>query len=167
MEQSSQIVVRPARPDDAAFLCALLNQIIQRGGTTAYQEILSQDQFAQNYLENPRTVSCFVACIEDETRLGFQHVDTNSKLHDDWGDIATFAKINSPVRGIGTALFDATLVAAREAGLVAINATIRADNTSGLGYYSKMGFVTYAVAEAVPLMDGTPVDRISKKYLFE
>jgi hypothetical protein len=27
-----------------------------------------------------------------------------------------------------------------------------------------MGFVDYAVAHAVPLTDGTPVDRISRRY---
>ncbi|MEP1206615.1 MAG: GNAT family N-acetyltransferase [Rhizobiaceae bacterium] len=159
--------VRQARPDDAAFLCTLLNQIIRRGGTTAHQKILSQTEFTQMYLENPRTVSCFVACLGDGTRLGFQHLDTSPKLPDDWGDIATFAKIDSPVRGIGTALFQATRLAAAEAGFAAINATIRADNASGLGYYSKMGFVDYSLAEAVPLSDGTPVDRISKKYLLK
>ncbi|NKB52925.1 MAG: GNAT family N-acetyltransferase [Rhizobiaceae bacterium] len=167
MPQSSNIAVRAVRLEDAAFLSALLNQIIERGGTTAHQKKLSQDEFARMYLENPRTVSCFVACLKDGTRLGFQHLDTNPKLPDDWLDIATFAKIDSPVRGIGTALFDATISAARQANMVAINATIRADNAPGLGYYSKMGFVDYAIIEAVPLADGTPVDRISKKYLLK
>lgn len=119
------------------------------------------------YLKNPRTLICFVACLDDGTLLGFQHVDTNPKLPDGWGDIATFAKIDSPVRGIGTALFEATLKEAKSNKLVAINATIRADNASGLGYYSKMGFNDYKINEAVPLLDGTPVDRISKKFLLK
>ena len=83
------------------------------------------------------------------------------------GDIATFDRIGSPVRGVSTTLFDATKAVAKEAGLTAINATIRADNVPGLGYYSKMGFVDYSVAKVVPLSDGTPVDRISKKYLLK
>ena len=167
MTANSQIAVRPARPDDADALCDLLNEIIARGGTTAFQKILTPNEFSKMYLENQRTVSCFVACHVDGTRLGFQHVDSNPKLPDDWVDIATFAKVNSPVRGVGTALFQETRRAASEAGFAAINATIRADNVSGLGYYSKMGFIDYAVAEAVPLRDGTPVDRISKKYLLK
>lgn len=45
------------------------------------------------------------------------------------------------------------------------NATIRADNAGGLAYYARMGFQDYAVARGVPLADGTPVDRISRRYL--
>ena len=41
---------------------------------------------------------------------------------------------------------------------------IRDSNESGLAYYSKIGFIDYSVNKAVPLNDGTPVDRISKKY---
>jgi hypothetical protein len=45
-----------------------------------------------------------------------------------------------------------------------INATIRADNTGGLAYYAKMGFETYGITKDVPLLDGTPVDRINKRF---
>ncbi|HEX7850799.1 MAG TPA: GNAT family N-acetyltransferase, partial [Sphingomonas sp.] len=76
----------------------------------------------------------------------------------------TFARRGSTTRGIGSALFAATRAAAIAAGLKAINATIRADNTGGLTFYAKMGFADYAVARAVPLADGTPVDRISRRY---
>jgi hypothetical protein len=50
--------------------------------------------------------------------------------------------------------------------ILAVNATIRADNHSGLPYYEKMGFTTYKIVEAAPLKNGTPVDRICKKYSF-
>ncbi|MEM9148767.1 MAG: GNAT family N-acetyltransferase, partial [Pseudomonadota bacterium] len=53
---------------------------------------------------------------------------------------------------------------AKNAGLIALNATIRADNRVGLAYYSRMGFQDYAVRPAVPLADGSPVDRISKRF---
>ena len=52
-------------------------------------------------------------------------------------------------------------------GLAAINATIRADNYAGIPYYEKLGFETYAVAEGLPLGDGTPVDRASFEQLHE
>ena len=62
-------------------------------------------------------------------------------------------------------MFAATRARARELGLAAINATIRADNSGGLAFYSKMGLKDYAVDRAEPLADGTPVDRIHKRYL--
>ena len=167
MSSTPVISIRPARADDVPELVSLLNQIIEHGGTTAYQKKLSEADFASKFFDEESMLGFHVACLDDGRRLGFQHLQKLEKLPANWGDIATFALIDSPVRGIGTALFEATKAKAGELGLTAINATIRADNAPGLGYYSKMGFVDYAVAEAVPLSDGTPVDRISKKYLLK
>ena len=167
MSTQPNIEIRPARANDVPELVCLLNQIIERGGTTAYQKPLSEAEFSAKFFDNASMLGFHVACLESGQRLGFQHLQKLARLPDDWGDIATFALIDSPVRGIGTALFEATKATANQLGLNAINATIRADNVPGLGYYSKMGFVDYSVAKAVPLSDGTPVDRISKKYLLK
>ncbi|MDB5552313.1 MAG: GCN5-related N-acetyltransferase, partial [Rhizobium sp.] len=68
-------------------------------------------------------------------------------------------------KGVGTALFPVTRAAAEKLGLAFINATIRADNVSGLAYYTAMGFEDYDRQVGVPLLDGTPVDRIKKRFL--
>jgi RimJ/RimL family protein N-acetyltransferase len=67
-------------------------------------------------------------------------------------------------RGVGGALFARTLRAAREAGITAIDATIRADNTGGLAFYARLGFVDYDRMVGVPLRNGAPVDRIRKRF---
>ena len=102
-------------------------------------------------------------CIRDRL-IGFQFLGVNARLADGWSDIATFARVSNKVRGVGTALFAVTLRSAQQANFLAINARIRADNTGGLAYYDKMGFRTYAIDRAVPLSDGTPIDRISKRF---
>lgn len=163
----STLHIRPAGDADAAQLCELLNQIIAVGGTTAYQEALTVEEFAAKFLHWPDKICCFAAALPDGALQGFQYMGHNPNLPDDWGDIATFARLDGPVRGVGTALFAATKEAAQRAGLAAINATIRADNVPGLAFYGKMGFADYAKAEAVPLADGTPVDRISRKYVLK
>ena len=94
----------------------------------------------------------------------FQSLSRHTKLPVGWADIATFARVSPKIPGVGTSLFQKTLPYARSIYLEAINATIRADNVSGLSYYAKMGFIDYSVASAVPLNDGTPIDRISKKF---
>ena len=86
-------------------------------------------------------------------------------MADDWGDISTFAKVGNTARGVGSSLFEATSRLAREKGFTTINATIRADNSGGLRFYSKIGFVDYKVDKDIPLSDGTLVDKIAKKYL--
>ena len=85
MASNSEITVRPARADDVGALSALLDQIIKRGGTTACQTPLSEAEFSTNFLETPTLMSCFVACLEEGMLLGFQHLQSHSKLADDWG----------------------------------------------------------------------------------
>ncbi len=91
-------------------------------------------------------------------------MELHPKLPENWSDIATFARLKSKVPGVGTALFEKSKTFAKQAGIVAINATIRADNKGGLAYYKKMGFEKYLENKAKLLNDGTPVDRVSKRY---
>ncbi len=65
---------------------------------------------------------------------------------------------------MGSALFAATRERARQIGLSAINASIRADNIGGLTFYGKMGFMDHSVVPGVALKDGGRVDRVSKRF---
>jgi L-amino acid N-acyltransferase YncA len=160
-----ELDVRPVRPEDATELADLLNQIIARGGTTALETPFTPDALAEAYLTGPEVICCFVAVDRDSGRLeGFQTLGADPGLPEDVGDIGTFARIGSAQRGVGSMLFAATRSEARRRGLRAVKATIRADNTGGLAFYSRIGFVDHGVRTAVPLADGTLVDRISKRY---
>ena len=163
-EFALSIVVRPAHVEDAAEMAALLNAIIARGGTTAYEDPFTPERISELYLSEPPAICCFVA-VDEPTGVieGFQVLGRYSVLPDDIGDIGTFARVGGTQRGVGTALFAATCDEARRRGLAGINATIRADNSGGLAFYSRMGFVDHHVDRAIPLKDGTPVDRISKR----
>ncbi|WP_026613601.1 GNAT family N-acetyltransferase [Ensifer aridi] len=165
MADAATINVRPARVEDVPVLCAFLNEIIRIGGTTAHETPFTHESFASHFLAGPGLVSCFVAEDGSDEPCAFQALERWDGLPEGWVDIGTFARPHEKVPGAGTALFAATKAYARDAGFLAINATIRADNIGGLAYYSKMGFVDYKVDKAVPLKDGRPVDRISKRYL--
>ncbi|MEX0759296.1 MAG: GNAT family N-acetyltransferase [Tistlia sp.] len=157
--------VRPARLQEAGELCTLLNAIIRIGGTTAHERPLTVEGFAEQFLRGPGFLCCLVAEEAASGLLGgFQALERHAGLPEGWADIATFARPEPKIPGVGTALFAATAARARLLGVTTINATIRADNHGGLAYYSKMGFEDHAVARGVPLADGTPVDRISKRY---
>lgn len=159
------LVVRPVREDDAAELAALLNEVIARGGTTALEDPFTPQALARAYLTGPDVICCFVAVDAASGRLeGFQTLGRYPGLPEDVGDIGTFARVGGSRRGVGRALFAVMRAEARRKGLAAINATIRADNVGGLAFYSRMGFEPHSVEAALPLKDGTPVDRISKRY---
>ena len=151
--------VRPFDPADTDALTAILNDIIAAGGTTAYETPFTAAALRQKLHDSP-TLLCCHTVLQGDTPLGYQVLHANPRLPDGVGDIASFTRRDPPVRGAGRLLFNATLARAQALGLDWLNATIRADNVPGLSYYHKMGFVEYDRSPAVPLADGTPVDRI-------
>ena len=156
--------IRPATADDAGALRQILNRIIEIGGTTAFETPLSAAEFDAYFLRGAACLSCLMAETAQGEALGFQALARKAGLAEGWADIATFARHQPRTPGVGAALFEATKRAARDLGLAAINATIRADNYAGIPFYEKLGFTTYTVAQGVPLKDGSPVDRVSKVY---
>jgi L-amino acid N-acyltransferase YncA len=161
----SRIDVRDVTPGDAPDLAELLNAIIAQGGTTALEAPYTSESLAETYLVGPAVLCCFVAIDAASGRLeGFQTLGRYPGLPEDIGDIGTFARIDGKQRGVGSALFAATRERARELGLSAINATIRADNVGGLAFYRKMGFEDHSVTSGVPLKDGRLVDRVNKRF---
>lgn len=160
------LTTRRARPEDAGALTDLLNEIIAIGGSTAYEDPFTPEKMRSGYIGADNTVACTVAEREGQI-AGFQtlfRVTDGKDLPAGWGYIATFVRVGVTGGGIGRTLFGETLKAAEAAGIPTIDATIRADNSSGLGYYGRMGFTDYDRLPAVPLKDGTPVDRIRKRY---
>lgn len=160
MAATRPVAVRPISAADVPALATLINAIIARGGTTAIEDQLDEATFRHWFVDGEFVIASFVA-VEGGEPIGFQSLSRYGDLPERWGDIGTFVR-QPGGRGVGTALFSRTQQAAAAAGLVAITATIRADNAAGLAYYSRIGFADYRIDAAVPLKDGTPVDRIRK-----
>ncbi len=161
----SDLGIRPVREADARELSTLVNEIIALGGTTALEDPFETSALASSMLTGPDVICCFVASDRSNGQLvGFQTLQKSDVLPENMGDIGTFARVGLTQKGVGSALFNVMRSAARKRGLTAINATIRADNSGGLAFYNRMGFLDYEVTRAVPLKDGTPVDRIRKRY---
>ncbi|CUJ94590.1 hypothetical protein RUE5091_01434 [Ruegeria denitrificans] len=158
------IAVRPMMPEDVATACRVLNDIIEIGGSTAFEIPFSESLFVQSYLDGVDKICSHVVLGDQGEVAGFQWLGTYDTLPQDCADIATFTRRQPVLKGAGRALFAETSKIAAAMGFTAINATIRADNRMGLSYYDKMGFRDYSVAYSVPLRDGTPVDRISKRF---
>ena len=96
--------------------------------------------------------------------IGFQSLGRHPALPEGWGDIGSYVSPDYQRTGAGAALFDATLAAARQAGVVTINAAIRADNAPGLGYCTRRGFVDYGADPDFALKDGRVVGRVLKRF---
>lgn len=159
------MIVRRATRADAPDMAAILNEIIALGGTTAHQTPFDPEKMYHQYVARPEQVSCQVAA-DDGVILGFQWLGRASldEVPQGWAVIASFVSGDAAGKGIGQHLFAATRTAATKAGIQTIDATIRADNTPGLRYYSGLGFVDYDRLIDVPLRDGTLVDRVRKRF---
>lgn len=163
--QEPRFIVRSAAEEDAAPLLAILNEIIEIGGTTGIEEQLTHLQFLEYFLSGDGVESCLCAVdASSGAHLGFQSTSHFGDIPADWVDIGTFVKPKAHARGVGRALFAATKATLADKRLVAINATIRADNKGGLAYYTSCGFIDYSIKKSIPLANGVPVDRIYKHY---
>ena len=165
MKRSTEsLAIRPAVAADAEAMGVLLNEIIRIGGTTAITTELSAEEMREWFISGANVVSCFVAIDAGGEILGFQSLSRYGDLPEGWVDIATFASRSRQKSGVGSALFAHTRAAATQRGFTTINASIRVDNTGGLAYYGKMGFVTYRVEDGDPRSQGRTFNRVHKRY---
>lgn len=151
------LTARPTIAADLPALVDLFNHTVRSGGTTAHEDEWDLATFKTYYFDDPEMVH---TVLSNDTPIGFQAVfaDAPPVL-----TIGSFTDQRQIVRGAGTVMFAATRDAAIAAGYTHIDAKIRADNVPGLAYYSKMGFEDFKVDKGVPLKDGTPMDRITKR----
>jgi GNAT superfamily N-acetyltransferase len=154
------VVIRQAQDADFDAMANLLNKIIAIGGTTAMTKPVTPDDLLEKS-RKPR--SRWTVAILDGRLIGFQWIAPNDDLPEGAADIASFVDPEIQGQGTGAKLIEATKDAARNLGYAWINATIRADNVPGLGYYSKQGFSDWNKQTGTVLDDGTQVDRIMKR----
>ncbi len=157
------MIIRPATATYAAAMTSLLNEIIRVGGTTAHDTPFTEAEVYHHYIQGPDAICCHLAEV-DGAVLGFQALGLYPVLPEGWLDIGTFVATAARGTGAGTALFAATKAMALERGCRVINATIRADNLLGLGFYTRLGFVDYALDPDFALKSGEKVGRVSKRY---
>jgi len=143
------IEIRTASTQDADNMALLINRIISIGGTTGYREPFDAQKIRSEFLPPNLGICCHVAVDEQGCR-GFQALlwcdpewEGDHKLPADWAVIATYVDPDAHGQGIGRKLFERTAAAATHAGVRFIDATIRRENSGGLGYYGSMGFAEY------------------------
>ncbi|MGR3484258.1 MAG: GNAT family N-acetyltransferase [Paracoccaceae bacterium] len=135
--------VRPAVAADAQAMADILNPLIAQGGTTA----IAGHQTAADWraLAAGEGAGAIVHVAEAGGEVvGFQYLRPHPDLGPTELSIATFARLGGARRGVGRALFAASLAAARARGVTGISAVIRHVNAGGLRDYERMGFRDHA-----------------------
>lgn len=155
------LTVRAATPDDAKGAAGVLNPIILRGGTTALESPLTEDEVRDWFLCGPKVWCCHIAEVDGQI-VGFQSVGRFGNLQPGWGEMGTYVQAGMAQHGIGTTLFRHTRMAARAIGLTHLNALIRSDNRGGLAYYARMGFCNDRPGPDAHLASGVTIARVCK-----
>jgi L-amino acid N-acyltransferase YncA len=153
------ITVRPIHETDAAQAAALFNEFIAEGKYTILVDLFT----IERQLELQRLASnkgVYMVAVDDVTLVGMQLVLPLSELSSlrHVGDIGTYVSPNAHTKGIGRALTEATLKAARERGYSKVMAMIRADNPRAIAFYESIGFRYVGTASGHALVMGQYVD---------
>lgn len=133
--------IREAVPSDAEAVSAMLYALVAVGKRTRPSDV----EFVREvYISSPLGI-CTSVAVEGDDMLGIQilnHAYEGNPYGAPLGSgtIGTHAAPWAARRGVGRALFQATLAAARVAKLKTIEAFIHKDNAEGHGYYAAMGF---------------------------
>ncbi|WP_245580409.1 GNAT family N-acetyltransferase [Arthrobacter castelli] len=136
--------IRPARPTDAEDMSEVQNAIYRAGLRASPVDVAL---IRERYLDTENEVACTVAEQEDRV-VGFQSLKrawpgNPYDVAEGWGIIGTHIHPDAGRSGLGRRLFVESLAAAKAAGLRHLDATIGADNSPALAYYSAMGFTPY------------------------
>ena len=158
------IVVREARPDDAAAVVGLLNPVIATGEYTVLDRPLSVEE-EQRFISSfpPRGVFHVAESRPDGRVVGFQTMEpfaAYTHAFDHVGIIATCVDLGCRRQGIGRQLFAATSETARQKGYEKIFTYVRGDNPVALLAYMKCGFRIVGTAQRHAKCGGRYVDEI-------
>ena len=153
------MIARAMTKEDVPACTAILNHTVALGGSTAQEEPMTEEEFAQDHLVE--ALICNVVEVDGRI-VGFQGVwPAGEGLY----SIGSFTDRRDAVPGAGRVLFDKMLSDCRKRGGEAILAKITSDNEGGLAFYSKMGFADFEVwPDDHERPGGRKVDRIVKRY---
>ncbi len=158
------MIVREARPDDAAGVAAVLNAIIEAGEPVAFDATLTEEAERLCIAAFPeRGVFHVAARRDDGIIVGFQSMEpfaAYTHAFDHVGVIGTYVTNDCRRRGVASRLFAATFDAARARGFEKIFTYIRADNPAALATYARQGFEVVGTARRHAKAGGRYIDEV-------
>jgi L-amino acid N-acyltransferase YncA len=155
-------IIRDALPSDALAIVAILNPIIAARTHTVFDEPFSVEAEREYLLRFPARGIWKIA--ERGGRVvGFQVLEpfaTYTRAFDHVGTLGTYVDLTERRQGVASALFSATLEAARVKGYEKIFTFVRADNQAALATYQAHQFAVIGTARRHAKIDGRYIDEL-------
>jgi L-amino acid N-acyltransferase YncA len=158
------VLIREARPEDAAAVVRILNAIIEAGEYTVFDSPFTVEAEDRYITGLPERGIFHVAqtCVGGRI-VGLQTLEpfaTYTHAFDHVGGIATYVDLDCRRRGIGRRLFEATFDSARQEGYEKIFTYVRGDNPAALTAYMKSGFRILGTAQRHAKIGGRYIDEV-------
>ena len=149
----NQYITRPAHPDDAPALTTIYNQGIQDRIAT-FETRLRTPAELHTTISNPQ-YPCVVACVADEV-VAFAST-SSYRARDCYAGIAEFSVYVARAwrgQGAGTAVMQALLTAAQDAGFWKVLSRVFVENSASRRMLAHVGFREVGIYEAHAQLDG-------------
>ena len=156
-------LIRPAAPEDAEAIVAILNPIIEAGTYSAFDTPFTVEQERQYIAGLPPRALFHGALGEDRRVAGFQSMEpfaTYTSAFDHVGVIGTYVAAASRRLGVARSLFEASFAAARVKGYEKVFTYVRSDNPAALATYRSQGFEVVGTARRHARIKARYVDEI-------
>jgi RimJ/RimL family protein N-acetyltransferase len=155
--------IRRATVEDAGGIATVLRSVVSERVHSAIDHAWTADQ-QRGYLQSLSSREVFhVAIAAAGDVIGYQSLDRYSSLLSAMahvGQLGTFLLPEWRGRGVGQALFNATIGFAASVGYRKLVIQVRGSNASAQAFYKRLGFVECGRLRAQVVIDGREDDEI-------
>jgi RimJ/RimL family protein N-acetyltransferase len=155
--------IRRATVDDAEGIARVLRSVVAERVHSAIDRAWTADQ-QRSYLQSLSSREAFhVAIAPSGDMIGYQSLDLYSSVLSSMAHVAQLGTFLLPEwrgRGVGQALFNATIGFAGSVGYRKLVIQVRGSNVSAQAFYKRLGFVECGRLRAQVVIDGREDDEI-------
>jgi RimJ/RimL family protein N-acetyltransferase len=163
----SLVQIRRATVQDAEGITAVLGRVVSERVHSAIDRPWSADQQRRYVGSLSSREALHVAIAAPQEVIGYQSLDLYSPVLPSMahvGELGTFLLPEWRGRGVGQALFNATLRFAASVGYRKLVIQVRASNVAAQTFYKRLGFAECGRLRAQVIIDGGEDDEVMMEF---
>lgn len=160
--------ILPTKEEHIEGFWKVLDSVARERKYIAFLEGPALERFRSFVLGNiEKKIPQFIALVDGKVVGWCDIIPSERPVHAHCGVLGMGLMARYRDQGIGAALMQTSLDAARGCGLTRVSLTVYEGNTRALEFYKKFGFNVEGIKKKDALIDGVYIDVISMALLFE